>query len=140
MLVRTLIFLGSAAVGLLVAVAVIEGVNVTAQGFALVVIIYAVVQSIISPFLLKVAAKSATAFLGGVGLVATFLALLTATLVGNSLTISGGATTWIATTVVVWLVTAVATITLPFLLVKAGVQSARNAAVRPGASATWLPA
>lgn len=60
------------------------------------------------------------------GLVASFVALFVATLVGNSLTISGGATTWIAATVIVWLATALATVLLPFILIKAGIESARS--------------
>ncbi|MGN0063925.1 MAG: hypothetical protein ACI379_06760 [Nocardioides sp.] len=125
LLVSTLVFLGSAAIGLLVAASALDGVRVEAAGFVLTVLIYAVIQTVISPFLTKVAAQRASAFLGGTGLVATFVALLVATLVGDSLTITGGAATWIASTVIVWLVTAVATLMLPWLLIKAGVKSAR---------------
>ncbi len=84
------------------------------------------IQSVISPFLARFAAKNATAFLGGVGLVATFVALVAATALGDSLTITGGVETWIAATVIVWLVTALATLLLPLALVKAGVESARQ--------------
>ena len=125
-LIQIAVFLASAAVGLLVASMVIEGVNVKALGFISAVVIYAVIQAVITPFLMKVAAKKASAFLGGTGLVATFLALLTASMISDGLTISGGVTTWIQATLVVWLVTAVATLMLPFLLVKAGVQRVRE--------------
>lgn len=124
--VRTLLFLGSAAVGLLVAATVIDGVSVTVGGFILTVVIFAAVQSIITPFLAKFTARNAAAFLGGVGLLATWVALLVTSLVGNSLEIRGGVSTWIATTVVVWLATAVASLVLPFLLVRAGVDAARE--------------
>lgn len=130
LLVRTLIFLGSAALGLVVAAQLLDDVEVTASGFITVVLIYAVIQSIISPFLARFAAKNATAFLGGVGLVATFVALVAATALGDSLTITGGVVTWISATVIVWLVTALATLLLPFALLKAGVESARER--RPG--------
>jgi Mycobacterial 4 TMS phage holin, superfamily IV len=126
MLIRTLVFLGSAAIGLLVAAAVLDDVSVTASGFILVVVLYAVIQSVIAPFLMRVAAKSATAFLGGVGLVATFVALLAASWFGDSLTITGGAVTWISATVIVWLATAIATLLLPMIIVKTGVQRARE--------------
>ena len=125
LLVRSLIFLGSAALGLVVAAQLLDDVEVTTSGFITVVVIYAVIQSVISPFLARFAAKNATAFLGGVGLVATFVALVAATALGDSLTITGGVETWIAATVIVWLVTALATLLLPFALVKAGVESAR---------------
>lgn len=125
-LVRAAVFLGSAALGLLVASLLIDGVSVTASGFVITAVIYAVVQSIISPFLYKVAMANARAFLGGIGLVAAFVALLVASLAGSSLTISGGVGTWVLASLVVWLVTAVATLLLPLALVKAGVQSAEG--------------
>ena len=130
LLLRALIFLGSAALGLVIAAQLLDDVEVTTSGFITVVVIYAVIQSVISPFLARFAAKNATAFLGGVGLVATFVALVAATALGDSLTITGGVETWIAATVIVWLVTALATLLLPFALVKAGVESARER--RPG--------
>lgn len=125
-LVRALVFVGSAAVGLLAAATLIDGVEVTWQGFLVTVVVYALVQSIISPFLIKVAAANARAFLGGIGLVATFVALVVASLVGDALTISGGVATWVLASLVVWLATAVATLLLPFALLKAGVESARS--------------
>ncbi len=125
-LVRVLVFLVSAAVGILVAAAVLDDVRISASGFLFVVIIYTVIQSVISPFIAKMAALHASAFLGGTGLAATFVALLLAKLFGDALTIDGGVTTWIAATVIVWLVTAVATLCVPLLLVKAGVRAAER--------------
>ncbi|HQR26306.1 MAG TPA: phage holin family protein [Nocardioides sp.] len=124
-LVRLAVFLVSAAVGLLVATWLVDGVSVTAGGFVIAVVLYALIQSIMAPFLTKVAMNNATAFLGGMGLVATFVALLVTSWVSDALTITGGATTWIAATVIVWLVTALATMLLPFILVKSGVEAAR---------------
>ncbi len=126
LLLRAAVFLVSAAVGLLVAASVLDGVNVTASGFLLAVVLFAVIQSVISPFIAKVTARNAAALLGGVGLLATFVALLATSLVGDSLTITGGVSTWLAATLLVWLVTALATLLLPFLLVKAGVQAVRG--------------
>lgn len=77
-------------------------------------------------FIAKVVSQNARAFLGGVGLVSTFVALLLASLFGDALTISGGALVWIAATVLVWLFTAIATLLLPIALIKIGVDRARN--------------
>lgn len=126
LIIRTAVFLVAAAVGIIAAALLIDGVAVTASGFLIVVVLYAVVQSVLSPFIAKVAARNASALLGGVGIIAAFVALLTATLVGDSLTISGGVGTWIAATVVVWLVTALATLLLPWILVMLGVEAARE--------------
>lgn len=124
--IRVLIFLGSAAIGLLVAALLIDDVSVTAGGFILVVVLFAVIQSVVSPLLTQVTERKAHALLGGVGLLSTLVALLVATLVSDALTISGGVTTWIATTVVVWLVTALATLLLPLLFRKVGQGAGKN--------------
>lgn len=125
---RTVIFLGSAAIGLIVAASILgDDFTIQAGGFVIAVVIYAVIQSVISPFLAKVAAANARAFLGGVGLVATFVALFVATLFSDALTISGGVTTWVLASLIVWLVGAIATLLLPWALIKAGVRSLHTA-------------
>ena len=124
-LVRSLIFLVSAAVGLLVAAWLVDGVAVTAGGFLVAVVLFAVIQSILTPFLAKVTATNASALLGGVGLLSTFVALWLTTLIGDSLTIDGGVSTWLAAIVIVWLATALATLLIPLILVKFGVEAAR---------------
>lgn len=124
-LVRTAIFIVSAAVGLLVTAALVDGFDITASGFVTAVVIFAVIQSILSPFIAKVTARNAAALLGGVGLLSTFVALWLTTLVGDALTIEGGAATWLTATVIVWLATALATLLLPLILVKMGIEAAR---------------
>jgi hypothetical protein len=116
-LIRAAIFLGSAALGLWVASLVLDGFTLTWQGFLVTVIVFAAAQSILSPFITKLTMRNAPAFLGGVGLVSTFVALLVASVVANGLVISGWQT-WILATLVVWLVTALATVTLPLLFVR----------------------
>ena len=125
LLIRSVIFLVSAALGLLVTAGLVDGVDVTPSGFLVAVVLFAVIQSVLAPFIAKVTAKNAAALLGGVGLLSTFVALWLTTLIGDSLTIDGGVTTWLTATVIVWLATALATLLLPFLLVKAGIEAAR---------------
>lgn len=116
-LLRIAIFLGSSAIGLLVAWWLIPGVTVRPLGFLAAVVIFTVAQGILSPFFLKMASRYASAFLGGIGLVSTFVALLLASLFASGISIRGIGS-WIAATVVVWLVTALATLVLPMLLLK----------------------
>lgn len=123
-LVRALVFLGSAALGLLAAALVLDDVEVTASGFVITAVIFAVVQSLATPFLEKLARDKARALLGGVGVFAALIALLVASLVGNALTVTGGPLTWVLAALIVWVVTAIATMLLPAALVKAGVESA----------------
>ena len=121
-LLRTAIFLGSSAIGLLVAAWLIPGVSVSVWGFITAVVIFAVAQALLSPFVLKMASRYASAFLGGIGLVSTLVALVLASVLTHGLSIRGIGS-WIGATVVVWLVTAVATVVLPALLLKKKVAS-----------------
>jgi len=116
-LLRIAVFLGSSAIGLLVASLLVPGVTLRPLGFLTAVVIFTVAQAILSPFFLKMASRYASAFLGGIGLVSTFVALLLASLLSNGLSIRGIGS-WIAATVVVWLVTAVATVVLPVLVLR----------------------
>ncbi|MGV0814499.1 phage holin family protein [Mycolicibacterium boenickei] len=121
-LLRMAIFLGSSAIGLLVAAWLVPGVSVSPWGFIAAVVIFTVAQAILSPFFLKMASRYASAFLGGIGLVSTLAALILASVLTHGLSIRGVGS-WIAATVVVWLVTAVATVVLPALLLKKKVAS-----------------
>jgi uncharacterized membrane protein YvlD (DUF360 family) len=116
-LLRALIFLLSAALGLWVASLVLEDLTLTPSGFLTAVVVFAVAQSVLSPFLAKVVARGAPAFLGGIGLVSTFVALWLASLFPGGLTIAGWQT-WILAALVVWLVTALSTLLLPLLLLR----------------------
>jgi hypothetical protein len=116
-LLRTAIFLGSSAIGLLVVAWLIPGVSVSVSGFITALVIFTVAQAILSPFFLKMASRYASAFLGGIGLVSTLVALILASVFTNGLTIRGIGS-WVAATVLVWLVTALATLLLPMLLLK----------------------
>lgn len=124
-LVRAGIFLGSAAVGLLVASLLVDQMYISATSFLIVVVIFAALQSVLAPFLAKTTARNAPALLGAAGLLSTFLALLITTVVSDGLSISG-ASSWLVASLIVWLVTMLATLLLPWLLVKAGVQQARQ--------------
>ena len=116
-LLRALVFLASAAVGLLVASWVVPGMTLRPWGFVAAVVIFAVAQAILAPFFLKMASRYASAFLGGIGLVSTLAALILASLFSSGLSIRGVGS-WVGATVVVWLVTALATLLLPTLVLK----------------------
>jgi hypothetical protein len=122
-LLRAVIFLASSAIGLLVAAWLVPGVSVSPLGFITAVVIFSVAQAILAPFFLKMASRYASAFLGGIGLVSTLAALILASVLTTGLSIRGIGS-WIAATVVVWLVTALATLLLPVLVLKKKATSA----------------
>ena len=116
-LLRIAVFLGSSAIGLLVASLIVPGVTLRPLGFITAVVIFTVAQAILSPFFLKMASRYASAFLGGIGLASTLAALVLASLFSSGISIRGIGS-WIAATVIVWLVTAIATLVLPVLVLK----------------------
>jgi len=117
LLIRVAIWLGSAAVGLLVAKLVLDGMTIDAGSFFFVVVIFAALQAILSPFMAKVAVRNAPALLGGAGLVTTFVSLLIVTMVSPGMSITG-VDTWVFATLIVWIVTMLASWLLPLLLAK----------------------
>lgn len=124
-LVRTAVSVAAAAVGLIVAAAILDEMELDVVSFVVVVVIFAVVSGLLGPFVAKTAMRSAPALMGGIGLVTTFVALVITSLVSDGLEISG-ATTWILATLVVWLASILAGILLPVILVKAGVEALRD--------------
>ena len=116
-LLRLVVFLGSSAIGLLVAALLVRGVTVRPLGFIIAVVVFTVAQAILAPFFLKMASRYASAFLGGIGLVSTLAALVLASVLTDGLSITGIGS-WVAATVVVWLITALATLLLPMLILK----------------------
>ena len=118
LLLRVAVFLGSAAIGLVVAALVIKNVHVSVWGFIGAVVIFAVAQALLSPLIGTLATKYASAFVGGIGLVSTLVALVLASALTRGLSITGVAS-WVGATVVVWLVTALATVVLGKLVVPA---------------------
>lgn len=126
LLVSAAIWLGSATIGLLAAKWLLDGMTIDLGSFIVVVLIFAVLQAVLTPFLIKVTHRNAPALLSGVGLISTFLALLITTGLSSGMSITG-ADTWIFATLIVWIVTMLATFLLPMLFVKKAVGRRRSA-------------
>ena len=122
-LLRAILLLSSWAIGLLIAVWTVPGVSVSAPGFIVAVAVFAVTQATLSVSISKLPHQYASLLLGGTGLVLTIVALILASILARGLTI-GGMASWLATTVVVWLMTTIGAITLPELLIRDPVDSA----------------
>jgi hypothetical protein len=128
-LIRALIFLVSAALGLIVADLILPGFSLHWDdwwGILLAVAIFAVLQSILAPWLFKITRRHANALIGGIGLLSTFVALLIAVLIPAAGIGIDGPVAWIIGTLIVWLVTALATWLLPPLFIKNKVQDRRG--------------
>ena len=119
---RAVVLLGSWAIGLLLAAWVVPGVSVSVSGFVVAVVLFSVAQAILSLFILKLPRAYASLLLGGTGLALTLIALSLASVLTHGLTIRGVAS-WLAATIVVWLVTTVGAISLPEALVRSAAGS-----------------
>ena len=128
-LLRALIFLGSAFIGLVVADLLLPGFSLHWNdwwGILLAVAIFAVLQSVLAPWLFTITRRHANALLGGVGLLSTFVALLIAVVIPAAGIGIDGPVAWIIGTLVVWLATALATLVLTPLLIKKRVDQRRD--------------
>jgi len=114
---RAVVLLGSWAIGLLVAAWVVPGVSLSVSGFTVAAVVFSVAQAILSLLILKLPHGYASLLLGGTGLALTLVALSLASVLTHGLTIRGIAS-WVAATVVVWLVTTVGAISLPELFAR----------------------
>ena len=74
-------------------------------GFLVAVAVFTAAQAILAPFVFNMARKYASALLGGIGLVSTFLALWVASLFPGGVEIEGLG--WVLAPLLVWIVTAI---------------------------------
>jgi hypothetical protein len=118
-LFRAVLLLGWWAIGLLVAGWVVPGVSLSASGFIVGVVVFSLAQAALSFVCLKLPRGYASLLLGGTGLALTVLALILATAMTHGLTVRGMAS-WVAATLVVWLVTTIGAVSLPELLGRQG--------------------
>lgn len=130
-LIRALIFVLSAALGLIVADLLLPGFQIewtNPWGFLLAVVIFAVLQSVLSPWIARVAQRNAPALLGGIGIISTLVALVVVAIIpGAGLSIGQPfVLTWVLAPVVVWLVTALATWLLPFVFIRKKLDERRD--------------
>jgi uncharacterized membrane protein YvlD (DUF360 family) len=125
LLVRTAIALAANAVGLLIAAAVLEGMEVDAASFIAAVVIFTVVFALLQPFLAVQLRRMGSAALGGVALVATLASLIITNFLSDGFSISGVGT-WIAATVIVWLGALIAAFVLPYLGLKRYLEDGRR--------------
>lgn len=93
------------AIGLLVAHFVLPDFTLHLVGFLAAVGVFTLAHALLGPFVINIAQRYAAPLAGGVGLVATLLALWVATLFTGGIEIHG-VLTWIAAPILIWLITA----------------------------------
>jgi uncharacterized membrane protein YvlD (DUF360 family) len=124
-LLRLAISVGAAAVGLVVAASLLDKMSLDVVSLIVTAAIFAVLSGLLGPFVVSLALRNVPAIMGGIGLVTTFLALLVTDLITDGLSISG-LSTWVIATLIVWASTLIATLLLPWILIRAGVEALRD--------------
>ena len=117
LLIQIAISLVTAAIALLVAAWILPDFGLELSGFLIAVAVFTIAQAILAPFIFNVARQHASALLGGIGLVSTFVALLVASFFPGGLQISG-VITWILATLIIWIITALGAWLLPLIFLK----------------------
>ncbi|NNU26610.1 phage holin family protein [Isoptericola sediminis] len=133
LLARTAVFLLAAAIGVVLTDVLFAAFDWQTfdvvwddpLGFVVAVVLFAVVQAVMSPFFAQLARRNAPTLVGAVGLISTYVALLVASLVSDGLEISGWQG-WVIGPVIVWLVTMLATFLLPAFILKQAVEERRD--------------
>ena len=125
-LINMVVYFASAFLGLFVADLVLPDLSVNGGlSYLLVAGIFAIIQAVLSPLVSNITEKSAPAFMGGIGLVTTFVALFLTSIISSGLSIKG-LSTWLLATLIIWLVTATAAFLLPVLVVRRVVKENRS--------------
>lgn len=99
-------------IGLIVAGWVVPGVSVSASGVIFAVAFFSLAQTTLSVWILKLPQEWVALALGGTGFVLTVAAMSLAAAFSHGVSISGLAS-WVAATIVVWLMTTICAILLP---------------------------
>jgi len=128
-LFRALMYVISAGLGLIVADLALEGFQIQWDqwwGFVLCILIFAVLQSVLSPWVSKIADRYAPVLMGGIGIFSTLIALVVVVL----LPIGGlrivDLVGWLLGSVIVWLITALGSVLLPLIFLRKKVDKVRS--------------
>ncbi|MBX3583486.1 MAG: phage holin family protein [Rhizobiaceae bacterium] len=121
----TILELAANAVGLLVAAWLLPNFRMDVIGFVLVVALFTLAKFILGPLMFKLSFKYVRALNGGVALVTTFVGLLVTSWLTDHLAISG-VSTWVLSTLIVWLCGVIAAIVLPIFLFKKALSGPSN--------------
>ncbi|MGW8484146.1 hypothetical protein ACWGJP_13525 [Microbacterium sp. NPDC055903] len=128
-LFRSLMYVVSAGLGLIVADLLLDGFQIQWDkwwGFVICILIFALLQSILSPWVAKLADRYAPVLMGGIGIFSTLIALVVVVL----LPIGGlrivDVTGWLLGAVIVWLITAIGSVLLPLIFVKKQTEKAKS--------------
>jgi MFS family permease len=129
LLFRALMYLVSAGLGLIVADLALEGFQIEWDkwwGFVVCIVIFAILQSVLAPWVSRLADRYAPVLMGGIGIFSTLIALVIVVLLPigglRIVDLSG----WLLGSVIVWLITALGSVLLPLIFLRKKVDRVRS--------------
>ena len=129
-LFRALMYVVSAGVGLIVADALLDGFEIEWDkwwGFVICILIFAILQSVLAPWVGKMATRYAPVLMGGIGIFSTLISLIIVVLLPIGGLRITDLTGWLLGSVIVWLITALGSVLLPLIFLRKKVESAKGA-------------
>jgi uncharacterized membrane protein YvlD (DUF360 family) len=126
-LVNTAVYMGAAAIGLVVADIVLgDDFRIDYPfGFLVATILFGVIQGLVAPFLASVTERNAEMLTGAVGLLSALVALVITELLAAGLEVSGFTTLFLAA-LVIWLASMVAGVILRLTIAKRFIEQIRD--------------
>ncbi|KQR45199.1 hypothetical protein ASF87_13115 [Microbacterium sp. Leaf161] len=129
LLFRALMYLVSAGLGLIAADLLLEGFQIEWDkwwGFVICIVIFAILQSVLAPWVSRMADRYAPVLMGGIGIFSTLIALVIVVLLPigglRIVDLSG----WMLGSVIVWLITALGSVLLPLIFLRKKVDKVRS--------------
>jgi len=129
LLFRALMYLVSAGLGLIAADLLLEGFQIEWDkwwGFVVCIVIFAILQSVLAPWVSRMADRYAPVLMGGIGIFSTLISLVIVVLLPigglRIVDLSGG----LLGSVIVWLITALGSVLLPLVFLRKKVDKARS--------------
>jgi MFS family permease len=113
------------AFGLFMASVLLSGFSINGIAFITAVLIFTIAEVVLDPLILKIALTSVPALRGGVALVTTLVGLIITDVISSGLTING-LSTWVLSTLIVWLAAVIAIIVLPLFVFKKTLEKAKQ--------------
>ena len=113
------------AFGLFMASVLLSGFSINGIAFITAVLIFTIAEVVLDPLILKIALTSVPALRGGVALVTTLAGLIITDVISSGLTING-LSTWVLSTLIVWLAAVIAIIVLPLFVFKKTLEKAKQ--------------
>lgn len=129
-LFRGLMYVISAGLGLIAADLLLDGFQIQWSewwGFLICTLIFAIIQSVLSPWVAKMATRYVPVLMGGIGIVSTLISLIIVVLLPIGGLRITDLTAWLLGSVIVWLIAALGSVLLPMLFVRKKVTAAKAA-------------